>query len=218
MLLSHDMIWRAIDRIAESNGYSTSGLAKRAGLDPTSFNRSKRFTPEGKPRWPSTESISRVLSVTNATMAEFLTLGSSEGKPVRAQPPVPQVPVLALDKARFAGIFDENGFPRGDGWAMVALPSLAPDAPEPLYGLRVIGDSYAPLYRHNDLLLCHAGAKLSVGQRAAVLRGSGQIYLCDVTSVSSDRLDVQLLSPERSTFSLPKADILWQARLAWASQ
>lgn len=71
-MFSHDQIWQGLDRLAKSNGYSPSGLAKRAGLDPTSFNKSKRISPEGKPRWPSTESLSKVLAVTNATMSDFV--------------------------------------------------------------------------------------------------------------------------------------------------
>ena len=56
-MYTHRDIWRAIDRLAQTFGYSPSGLAKQAGLDPTSFNKSKRQSADGKPRWPSTESI-----------------------------------------------------------------------------------------------------------------------------------------------------------------
>ncbi len=70
-MFTHEQIWQGLDRLAKSKGFSPSGLAKRAGLDPTSFNKSKRVSPDGKPRWPSTESLSKVLSVTNSTMSEF---------------------------------------------------------------------------------------------------------------------------------------------------
>ena len=73
-MLTHEQIWRAIDRLASTFGYSPSGLAKQAGLDSTSFNKSKRIGPDGKPRWPSTESVSRVLSATGATMHDFVSL------------------------------------------------------------------------------------------------------------------------------------------------
>ena len=58
--LSHPRLWAAIDKLAQAQGLSVSGLAKAAGLDPTSFNKSKRVTAEGRPRWPSTESLARV--------------------------------------------------------------------------------------------------------------------------------------------------------------
>lgn len=70
-MFTHDQIWQGLDRLAKSRGFSPSGLAKCAGLDPTSFNKSKRVSPDGKPRWPSTESLSKVLAVTNSTMSDF---------------------------------------------------------------------------------------------------------------------------------------------------
>lgn len=73
-MFSHDEIWSGIDALAEKHGYSPSGLAKKAGLDPTSFNKSKRVSPDGKPRWPSTESLSKILNVTGSTMNDFFTL------------------------------------------------------------------------------------------------------------------------------------------------
>lgn len=81
-MLTHENIWLAIDRLAKAHGYSPSGLAKQAGLDPTSFNKSKRLSPDGKPRWPSTESLSKVLAVTNATMSEFIGLIDSDPQQV----------------------------------------------------------------------------------------------------------------------------------------
>lgn len=80
-MFTHDQIWLAIDRLADSCGYSTSGLARKAGLDPTSFNKSKRFSSTGKPRWPSTESISKILQATHSTMSDLFSLiegGSSK--------------------------------------------------------------------------------------------------------------------------------------------
>lgn len=71
IMITHEQIWKGLDNLAKSNGYSASGLAKKAGLDPTSFNKSKRFSPDGKPRWPSTESLSKVLAVTDKTLENF---------------------------------------------------------------------------------------------------------------------------------------------------
>ena len=73
-MFTHAQIWQGIDRLAAAHGYSASGLAKRSGLDPTSFNKSKRISPDGKPRWPSTESLAKVLAVTEATMSDFIAL------------------------------------------------------------------------------------------------------------------------------------------------
>src|SRR4029078_1848868 len=73
-MLSHDQIWGAIYRLAERHDLTPSGLARRAGLDPTSFNKSKRLSIDGRLRWPSTESIAKVLDAPGASMEEFLGL------------------------------------------------------------------------------------------------------------------------------------------------
>lgn len=73
-MFTHSNLWNAIDLLANENGYSTSGLAKRAGLDPTSFNKSKRISKDGKERWPSTESISKILTVTETPLEVFVKL------------------------------------------------------------------------------------------------------------------------------------------------
>lgn len=69
--MTHDDVWRAIERFATEHGMSCSGLAKCSGLDPTTFNKSKRWSKEGQPRWPSTNSISKILASTGAKIQDF---------------------------------------------------------------------------------------------------------------------------------------------------
>ncbi len=83
-MFTHNDIWNGIDMLAKRNGYSPSGLAKRAGLDPTSFNKSKRFSKDGRPRWPSTESLSKILAATKSNLPDFAKLmNASESAHVR---------------------------------------------------------------------------------------------------------------------------------------
>ncbi len=84
-MFSHKDIWLGIDRLATSMGYSPSGLAKKAGLDPTAFNKSKRVSPDGKPRWPSTESIAKILAVTDMTMSDFIELIGHDDSQLQGQ-------------------------------------------------------------------------------------------------------------------------------------
>src|SRR6476619_4642382 len=95
-MLSHTAIWRGIDLLAERNRLSASGLAKRAGLDPTTFNKSKRTTKQGKSRWPSTESVSKILEATSTSMAEFVGLIDEGGEGRSA--PVRRVRCISLDQ------------------------------------------------------------------------------------------------------------------------
>src|ERR1700752_4579172 len=69
---THAKVWRAIDRTAEAHGLTASGLARVATLDPTSFNRSKRLSPTKKPRWPSVETIAKVLNGVGDSVEDFV--------------------------------------------------------------------------------------------------------------------------------------------------
>jgi phage repressor protein C with HTH and peptisase S24 domain len=69
--MTHESIWKAIENFAHEHKMSCSGLAKNSGLDATTFNRSKRWSKEGQPRWPSTLSISKILSSTGSNIEDF---------------------------------------------------------------------------------------------------------------------------------------------------
>lgn len=72
-MMTHSDVWRAIDLLAAQNGLSTSELARRAGLDQTAFAESKRRR-DGRSRWPSTESLSRILQATDSSISQFSAL------------------------------------------------------------------------------------------------------------------------------------------------
>ena len=107
--LTHTRVWNAIDALARRFSLSASGLAKSAGLDPTSFNKSKRVTGEGRPRWPSTESIAKVLEATGASFEDFTALITAEPRVARP------IPLIGLTQAGGGGFFDDGGFPVGQG-------------------------------------------------------------------------------------------------------
>ena len=69
---THAKVWRAIDRTAKAHGLSASGLARAADLDPTSFNKSKRVSPSHKPRWPSVETVAKVLNCVGDSVEDFI--------------------------------------------------------------------------------------------------------------------------------------------------
>jgi len=116
-MLTHSQIWNAIDRLAKRAGLTASGLAKRAGLDPTTFNKSKRITPEGRPRWPSTESVAKALAATNTKVDVFVSLITDGGKPT-----ISNVPLIGFAEAGSGGFFDDGGFPVGKGWTRSPSP------------------------------------------------------------------------------------------------
>ena len=60
--MTNDQLWQAIINLAKWLNLSCSGLAtKLAGLDATTFNKSKRINRFGEKRWPTTCSLAKVL-------------------------------------------------------------------------------------------------------------------------------------------------------------
>ena len=69
--MTHNQIWHAIDMFAREHGLSCSGLARKCGLDPTTFNKSKRLSVFGQERWPTMSSIAKVLNATKAKPSDL---------------------------------------------------------------------------------------------------------------------------------------------------
>ena len=69
--MQHKTLWKTIEKLAQSQGLTCSGLAKRSGLDATTFNKSKQFSPDGTPRWPSCATIAKIIDATNISLMEF---------------------------------------------------------------------------------------------------------------------------------------------------
>src|SRR5262245_55728690 len=116
-MLPHNQIWPAIDRLAARAKLTPCGLARTAALDPTTLNKSKRVTPEGRPRWPAAESVAKALQATSTKFDTCVTLITAGGKAA-----MHKVPLIALTQARVGGFFDDGGFPVGKGWEDIAFP------------------------------------------------------------------------------------------------
>jgi len=218
-MISHDAIWMAIDRLAESTGFSTSGLAKKAGLDPTAFNRSKRVSPEGKPRWPSTESIAKVLTVTGATMTDFIALVETrEVYVMQPRAAARPIPLLGLAQAGRDGYFDDAGFPAGAGWDEVKFPDAQVAGDENAYALEIQGDSMLPLYRDGDIIVVSPDAQLRKGDRVVVKTRKGEVMAKELVRRTMQKIELKSLNPDHDDRVLSPADILWIARILWVSQ
>ncbi|OHV73395.1 helix-turn-helix transcriptional regulator [Ensifer sp. LCM 4579] len=213
-MLSHDSIWRAIDALAERHRLSPSGLARRAGLDPTSFNRSKRKSPDGRDRWPSTESISKILDATGATVEQFTALlqpGSG------ATPPASGIPLLGFAQAGSGGYFDDGGFPAGQGWDEIDF-LVADENRAGVYALEVQGDSMLPLYRDGDILIVDPSAQVRRGDRVVVRTQGGEVMAKILARQTPRGIELMSLNPEHPDRSFEMKDVEWIARILWASQ
>ncbi len=216
-MLSHDRVWAAIDALAERYSLSASGLARRAGLDSTAFNKSKRRSSDGRPRWPSTESLAKIIEATGASLDEFMGLieernGGARGGSAAAGH---AVPLLGFAQAGAGGFFDDAGFPAGKGWDLVELPAQSADG---AYALKVQGDSMLPLYRPGDVLIVQPGAAVRKGDRVVVKTSTGEVMAKVLERQTTQSIALVSLNPEHPDRDIPTHDIEWVARIVWASQ
>ena len=210
-MLRHADIWRAIDAMAADHGLTASGLARRAGLDPTTFNKSKRITRDGKPRWPSTESVSKILEATGASFDAFTAhVTAAKGKRGGQR-----IPVLGYAQAGSRGYFDDAGYPVGSGWDEVPFPNL--DDPH-VYALEVSGDSMEPVYREGDLIIVSPAASIRRGDRVVVKTRDGEVMAKQLVRQTASRVDLQSLNPKHPERSLAADEVAWIARIVWAGQ
>ncbi|CCM74300.1 putative phage repressor [Rhizobium mesoamericanum STM3625] len=221
-MLSHEQIWGAIDRLAERHALTPSGLARRAGLDPTSFNKSKRLSADGRLRWPSTESIAKVLDATGASMEQFLTFmrpkSSFSSLPDGAIPRHgSSIPLLGFAQAGAGGFFDDGGFPAGQGWDVVEFPA-APSQKAGVYALEVQGESMMPLYRDGDVLIVEPGAQVRRNDRVVVKTREGEVMAKVLLRQSPRSIELMSLNPEHPNRTIELSDVDWIARIIWASQ
>lgn len=215
-MLKHTDIWRAIDRLAQRHGLSASGLAKRGGLDPTTFNKSKRTTPDGKLRWPSTESIAKVLEATGSSFSEFVSL-TADGIPGSGgtAPAIHRVPVIGYAQAGNEGFFDDAGFPVGSGWDELEFPHVSdPNA----YALEVSGDSMEPVYRDGDIIIISPAASLRRGDRVVLRTKAGEVMAKQLSRQTANKVDLVSLNKAHPDRSFNLSDVAWMARIIWASQ
>lgn len=209
-MLTHTQVWSAIDRLAARAGLSASGLARRAGLDPTTFNRSKRMTAQGRARWPSTESIAKALTATGTPFDAFVALVAPLDDAVG-----PLMPLIGFAEAANGGHFDEVGFPIGDGWDRIAFPSLND---EHAYAVQISGQSMEPAYRDGDVIVVSPAAPVRRGDRVVARTRDGEVMASELKRRTPKSIELKALNAAQADRTLAATDVLWIARILWVSQ
>jgi phage repressor protein C with HTH and peptisase S24 domain len=209
-MLTHAQIWGALDRLAARAGLSASGLAKKAGLDPTTFNKSKRITPDGRPRWPSTESVSKSLAATGCSVEAFVQLIDE-----KARPPAKAVPLIGFAEAGAGGYFDDGGFPVGKGWDEIPFPAVND---EHAYALEISGNSMEPAYRDGTIIMISPAASIRRGDRVVVKTRDGEVMVKELKRRTAKTVELRSVNAAHGDRSLPVREVEWIARVMWASQ
>ena len=205
--MKHRDIWRGIDALAAHHGLTPSGLARRAGLDPTAFNPSKREAADGRPRWPSTESLARVLDSVGSRFEDFAALVDGRRGAI--------APLIGFAQAGQDGFFDDAGFPVGGGWEEVRFPGLETES---VYALEISGDSMEPAYRAGDRIIVSPGSEVKIGDRVVAKMLEGEVMAKILARRNSRAVELASLNPAYPTRSFKPSEIAWIARILWASQ
>jgi len=214
--MRHDDVWRAIDTLAAEHGLSPSGLARKSGLDPTSFNLSKRRSPDGRSRWPSTESLAKIFAATGTGIEAFTALVTgARALPERGTKARGRIPLIGMAQAGQAGFFDDGGYPVGAGWDDVELPQTG-DANA--YALAISGDSMEPVYRAGDAIIVSPAAPVRAGDRVVARIADGAVMAKLLDRRTAGRVELKSLNPEYPDLKFAAADVLWMHRIIWASQ
>lgn len=207
--LTHNQIWTGLDRLAARAKLSPSGLAKKSGLDPTTFNKSKRVTPDGRARWPSTESVAKALTATGVSFDTFVSLISDAGGAAKS------MPLLGLAHAGTGGYFDDSGFPAGKGWDEIGFPAVAD---EHAYALEITGDSMTPIFRDGDVIVVSPAAPVRRGDRVVLKTRKGEVMVKELKRQSAKQVELKSLNPDHPERTVATSEVVWMARVVWSSQ
>jgi phage repressor protein C with HTH and peptisase S24 domain len=207
-MLSHKQIWGAIDALAARYGHSPSGLARAAGLDPTTFNKSKRLGPQGRLRWPSTESLSKVLHVTGASLDDFVMLVS---KANGGRGPSRMVPFISMKDVQKKRVFDENGDPIAKAWDRFAFPDFGD---ERAFAMRISNDVAAPVFRSGHVVVVSPSAALRKGD-PVVLKADPGCLVMRLARKTAKTLELNPFNPALEGVSLSRDEVEWIGRIVW---
>jgi phage repressor protein C with HTH and peptisase S24 domain len=181
-----------------------------AGLDPTAFNRSKRGDGDARPRWPSTESLAKVLEATGVGFSEFAALTErAPGLKPRA------VPLIGFAQAGADGVFDEGGAPIGADWDEIDFPGLGAEG---VYALEISGADLAPVFRDGDRILVAPSVEPRRGDRVVVRTTGGELLVSELARVTARSVELASLVRDGRERSLDLSEVVWIARILWASQ
>lgn len=206
--MRHGDIWRGLDELAARHGLSTSGLAKRAGLDATAFNKSKRTAKDGRPRWPSTESLSMALAAVNSDLVEFASILTG--------PSGMALPTVRLDQILAGEALDSDGD--------LVLPAAGSgDVTDEVWQsgafiIEVTSTGFAPAYHAGDRLIVSPNSELRVDDRAMLKTRSGDYLIAkrQTAQMPGEEMEWQCLSGD--PVRLPASSIVWASRILWLGQ
>jgi len=213
-LFTHPQVWDGIDKLAKEKGWSPSKLAREAGLDPTTFNKSKRHTNQDKPRWPSTESLAKILDATNTPLAHFVGLMSDQAINLEIDQST-RLRCLSLEDAVEGAHFDDAGFPADPHWDEIDFPGLAD---QHAFAIEVRGHDLLPTYRDGDLIVVSPSSNVRRRDRVILKTTANTLEIGTLSRRTAQRLELDRFNGSGDNISMNVREVVWLSRIVWASQ
>ena len=204
--MKYENVWDAVDKLAKKHGLSPSGLAKLAGLDATTFNKSKRIRPDGKKRWPSLDSINRLLEIFNLSFEQFYALSSGNEEKENGS-----IPFAKLSE--ISDFISDNN-PVWQKWGKV----LFPDFRDALYAIEIDSEAYAPLYRYGTLVVASQNSDIRKADRVIIYLNNSDGIIKEFVRRTPSKLIVTDINLPHAEENIPIADICLINRIVWISQ
>ena len=125
------------------------------------------------------------------------------------------MPLIGFAEAGAGGYFDDGGFPVGKGWDEIAFPSIDD---EHAYALEVSGDSMEPAYRDGTVIVISPAAPVRRGDRVVVKTKEGEVMAKELKRKTAKTIELRSLNAAHRDRTLGLEDMIWVARIVWASQ
>ena len=125
------------------------------------------------------------------------------------------VPLIGFAEAGAGGYFDDGGFPVGKGWDEIPFPAVND---ENAYALEISGNSMEPAYRDGTIIMISPAASIRRGDRVVVKTRDGEVMVKELKRRTAKSVELRSINPAHGDRSLPVRDVVWIARVMWASQ
>ena len=210
-MLRHRGVWNGIDNLAKKHGYSPSGLARAAGLDPTSFNKSKRRSISGRNRWPSTESLAKILNVTGVSLAQFVELVGESAGSIGFR----NYSAIKLSDASKRSAFTNDGMPAGKLWSTILAPEFGnSDA----FAVKIINNDYNPVYAKGAILIILPYRKIKSGDRVFLRTMNNSFILGEIIRKTQSETAVKQFMNKKRSITLSNSKIQFSHKIEWTLQ
>ena len=208
-IMKFEKIWDVIDKFALSNGMSPSALAKSIGLDATTFNKSKRLRADGKQRWPSLESINKILEVYNIELEDLYRFSVDARQSANAL----SVPYISLSHLSQGSKAEVRHFDMAS-WKQVNLPYSTNN----IYAIDLDNSAYEPLYNFGATLVVAKDSEIRRGDRVIIITRNGETLIREF--IRREENAIKVCTPyDKETFQyINLSDIKLLNRIIWASQ